>query len=300
MVTPATARSARTIDSRSRRKTAETTLVASKTPTPPNRAIRLAPSAGLSSMPNARLIDQTRQPSARHHTTGRSASLDLRRNSRGGSRFAGSLPGRGPGTRGPIPHGDDRQDPERHRHHGKPARGRNHKASKGPAEKFQGRLLKDRDDEREQEQHGTGEQEPRSFRLTREEHLRSDEKRQEVVAKASGIPATAAISNTATHEATLPWGRPILGMKGETWCRPKQSPAAGRPCGGSVPRGPLAVIPGDRRRRVPIDGKHKGSQRRTGSRLEDQNPRGVGTASISSFGSMRDKLAQFELQRRRS
>src|SRR5438128_12533400 len=48
--------------------------VASKTPTPPKRAIRVAPSTGLSSTPNARAIDRARQPIARHHTTGRSAN----------------------------------------------------------------------------------------------------------------------------------------------------------------------------------------------------------------------------------
>src|SRR5438445_11943090 len=73
MVTPATARSARTARWKVAPEVAETTLAASKTPTPPNRAITAAPNAGLSSTPSARVIDRTRHPSARHHTTGRSA-----------------------------------------------------------------------------------------------------------------------------------------------------------------------------------------------------------------------------------
>src|SRR5213593_1136284 len=74
MVTPATARRARTDRYKVAPEVAETIPVASKTPTPPKRAIRVAPSTGLSSTPNARAIDRARQPNARHHTTGRSAN----------------------------------------------------------------------------------------------------------------------------------------------------------------------------------------------------------------------------------
>src|SRR5437899_3808884 len=73
MVTPPTARRVSTDRWKVAPDVAETILVASKTPTPPNEAMRAAPSTGLSSTPSARVMDRARQPSARHHTTGRSA-----------------------------------------------------------------------------------------------------------------------------------------------------------------------------------------------------------------------------------
>src|SRR5207245_4067476 len=97
------------------------------------------------------------------------------------TRFAGSLPGRGAEHADRRRNGDEREGGRKDGRHGKPARGRNHITSKGPAKKLERRLLKDRDNERETEQDGADGQEARSFRFTREALPRSDQNRQEVV-----------------------------------------------------------------------------------------------------------------------